>query len=690
MKLADKRVLLCDCEGTMKVDGGRLCKSLGATGDGEVFKHLCRTEVGRYADALETGEPLLVACTQEAPLFRELADDAGKGPGLSFVNIRERAGWTADKADITPKIAALLAETTVDVEPAGQISLKSDGVCLVYGAGQAAFDVARKLSGRLSVTLLLTDASDLIPPSTVDIGIYQGRIAAAKGALGGFEIVVDGYAPMVPSSRDCMQFMMARDGASSQCSLIFDMSGGDPLFPTHERRDGYFRVDPDHPVAIADAMFDISDLVGEFEKPLYVTYDGDLCAHSRNQQTGCTRCLDVCPASAIAPSGDQVEIDPVLCGGCGSCSAVCPSGAVTYAYPRREDLIARVQKLISTYLSAGGRDPVVLVHDGRHGMDMIAALARFGTGLPANVLPFAVNEVTQTGHDFIAAALAAGASRLVLLPDPKRADELQGLEAQTDLMNTFMAGIGHDANRVSVIVEQDPDAVEAALAGLQKLKALPPHDFVAVGGKRTIARAVFLKLAESAPAPQDIVALPEGAPYGRIAVDAEGCTLCLACSSACPMDAITASPDRPQISFVEQACVQCGICRTTCPESVIRLEPRLDLTTAALSPVVLKEEEPFECIRCGEPFGTRSTIERISAQLAGKHSMYQDSEMSELIKMCDSCRIEHQAHAENNPFEAGPRPRIRTTEDYIAEEESVRAGGKRTALTAEDFLADED
>ena len=40
---------------------------------------------------------------------------------------------------------------------------------------------------------------------------------------------------------------------------------------------------------------------------------------------------------------------------------------------------------------------------------MIDALARHGDGLPANVLPLAVNEVTQVGLEAIAAAFAYGA-----------------------------------------------------------------------------------------------------------------------------------------------------------------------------------------------------------------------------------------------------------------------------------------
>ena len=55
------------------------------------------------------------------------------------------------------------------------------------------------------------------------------------------------------------------------------------------------------------------------------------------------------------------------------------------------------------------------MHDDAHGGALIDALARHGDGLPANVLPLAVNEVTQVGIETVAAAFAYGASALRFL-----------------------------------------------------------------------------------------------------------------------------------------------------------------------------------------------------------------------------------------------------------------------------------
>ncbi len=671
--------LICNCERTMALDGATISAALGREAPLKVHSHLCRTEVASFEASLEGSDNLLVACTQEAPLFSEIAEDAAFAGSLSTVNIRETAGWASD-GDANPKVAALLAAASVPITPTGQKTITSNGVCLVYGAGQAALEAAKKLAGRLSVTLLLTDAEDLIPPDFADIPIALGRISAASGHLGAFRITVDGYAPLSPSSRATPDFVMARDGATSECDIIVDLSGGAPLFVGADKRDGYLRADPGYPTGIAEALWQASDLVGEFEKPIYVAYDPDICAHSRSEQVGCSKCLDTCPAGAIAPEGDIVVYDTGICGGCGGCVAVCPSGAVSYAFPRAGDLIARVQTTLEVYTRAGGETPMVLFHDDRHGTPLIGAMARFGRGLPVNVIPFAVHSVTALGHDVLASVFAAGASRIAVLAPPDRAEEMAALQAETVLTSAILDGLGLHGSRFDIIDDPDPDAVEARLHDLADAPPLPASAFVPTGPKREIARAAIQKLRDAAEAPPDVIALPEAAPYGRISIDTDGCTLCLACVSSCPVDALLDMADKPGVRFVEAACVQCGLCRTTCPESVISLEPRLNMAPSALSPVTLNEDEPFHCVECGKPFGTKATIERISAQLAGRHSMFQKEGAERVIQMCDDCRIAWQANQADNPFAAGPRPRVRTTADYLA----ARDG----SLSADDFLDD--
>ena len=675
-----KKLLVCNCEKTMKLNAEALARACASDAP-VIHSHLCRSQLDRFEAALATGEELLVACTQEAPLFTEVAEEAGTARPPAFVNIREQAGWCDAGQNPTAKIAALLKSASHRATPARLKSISSDGMCLVYGSGQAALETAQRLSVSLSVTLLLSDASGLELPQTMDLPLFRGTIRDIRGSFGDFSIRIDGYAPLLPSSRGGLDFAVERDGVTTRCSVILDMSGGQPLVTGPHHRDGYHRVDPGNPVGLLQAVLELAPMVGEFEKPLYVEMNGDICAHSRSKQQGCSKCLEACPAGAITSAGDHVSIDPGICGGCGSCHAVCPTGAASYAFPQQSDTIARASLMISTYIDAGGRDPVLLIHDQPHGGDVIAAIARHGKGLPANLLPFSQHAVTSFGHVEMAAALAAGAGRILLLCPPHRRDELEALATEVALLDSLADGFGIGTGRVELLVESDPDQVEAACWRETGALPLPAATFNAIGNKREIARTIFGKLRETSPAGADILPLPAGAPYGRVAIDTDACTLCMACVSVCPADAMRDTPESPELRFVEAACVQCGLCVATCPEKALKLTPRLNIAPAAMQVETLYREEPFHCIECGTPFATKSTIERISQQLAGKHHMFQGSNQSKLIQMCADCRVVSQANSENDPFAGASRPRPRTTEDYLAAEKGE--------LSADDFLIDD-
>ena len=680
-----ERLMICNCKKTMDLDGDRLRKALKADGELPVHAELCRGGIASFERALSQGEPLHIACTQEAALFREVAEEKGfEDADLTFTNIRETAGWCEAKSEAIPKMAALLAQAAYQAKPTGALTLNSEGVCLVYGAGQAALDVAVKLSRHLSVSVVLSDAGDVIPPSTVDIAINKGRIKSVSGHLGAFEVVVDGYAAVLPSCKDALEFSMSRDGAKSECDVIFDMAGGTPLVSAPDHRDGYFHVDPNHPVGIADAIFEAIDFVGEFEKPLYVAYDAGICAHARSGQVGCSNCIDTCPAGAISPDGDTVKIDPAICDGCGSCSAVCPTGAVSYAYPPRHDIIARAGVLLGTFERAGGKGPAILVHDHSHGAGLISAMARFGRGLPPSVLPLSVYSVYQIGHEAIAAMLTAGAEHVAIMARPDKPDDLPALTSQVELINVVLEKLGFEGRRVHVINETDPDAAQEKLYSFPDVLAIKGGNFDPVGSKRDIARSAFAKLHTAAPAKREFIELPAPAPYGCIEIDTGKCTLCLSCVGACPAGALADNADRPEVSFTESACVQCGLCRVTCPEDAITLVPRFNFTNDALSASVLHTEEPFECVRCAKPFGTRSMVEKVVERLEG-HSMFKNEAQLRLIQMCDNCRVITMAEKNDDPFSKGERPRIRTTDDDLLAEAQAEAAA--TTKSPKDYLS---
>ncbi len=669
-KISKCQLLLCNCEQTMKLDAGRLRNAFGLEEVPKIHGNLCRAQLGEFEKALALDDKqMMVACTQEAPLFREMATGNDRH-NLSFVNIRETAGWSNSGGKAEAKIAALIAAELIDPQPAGLLPVISGGNCIIFGKGQEALEVAQKLSGRLGVTLLLSDATDVFAPSATNFPIHCGKISSASGSMGKFNLIVDQFGSLKPSSRDQLLFQPGGDGVELSADLIFDLSGDSPLFSAQHGRDGYVSVQPGNKAQIAQAMLEISDLVGEFEKPLYVSYNATICAHSRSNQVGCSNCIDNCPTSAIFSAGEHVEVDPGICDGCGHCSSSCPTGAISYTYPNRSDLIARCQTMLSTYRGAGGKNAILLLHEDEHGGNLISAMARYGDGLAENVLPLGVQSVAHIGHEVLCAFFTCGVQSVVILAPDKKHDVQDTLEFQISLANLFLREMQFEYSmQIELLTEDNPDVVAGALAQIPVLKTPEPNNFIASANKRETARLALASLNTMAPVSIENIELPVGSPYGIIAVDPEKCTLCLACVGACPMGALADNPDCPQVSITENSCVQCGLCRVTCPENAISLQPRYNFDKSALSAVVLHREIPMDCVNCGKPFGSKSSIEKVIGMLAGKNPMFETSEQLDMLKMCEDCRVEAMAGITDDPMAVGTVPKVLTADDVLEEDE---------------------
>ena len=683
---------VCNCNGTMPLDA----KALGVT----MHQSLCRQEVGSFLKGLNDSDSIVVACTQEASLFSELAAQSEKPliAPLKFVNIREVAGWTQEAKTSGPKIAALLALSEMpEAEAVPVVSYESQGRLLIIGSSDQAIPWAEKLQTSLDVSVLCTEPGEL--PLARDYPIYSGVVTKLDGYLGNFSVSWDIRNPIdlemctrcgaclevCPENAIDLSFQIdlnkckahrscvtacASIGAisfdrqeierSSEFDLILDLRSS-PAMRMSQTPQGYFATGSD-PLDQALIMNQLLEMVGEFEKPKYFAYNEKLCAHGRNGKVGCSACIDVCSTGAIGSlfknGQGALEVNPNLCMGCGACSTVCPSGAMRYNYPSVPHQGKELKTIASVFNAEASKlnlelSPSLLLHNHKVGGQLIQSLGRSAhvlpkrfEGLPAFVVPYGIEHIASTGLELWLGALSFGFAEVILLlsgdEDPAYREALTN---QVELANAILNAYGFD-DRIQLLLtdsQEDLSPISKAMGDLRQRGSLKPicspASFGLSNQKRETLEAVLEHLQKQAKTrlPEAGATLPKNSLLGGLKINRDACTLCMSCVGSCPEGALLDNVDEPILSFIEKQCVQCGICVQTCPESALTLDPRLQSVEQRKQKQTLNETQAFHCISCGKPFGTAKMVDLMLAKL-GAHSAFSGAAMDRL-KMCGDCRV---------------------------------------------------
>ncbi|EKO3494096.1 4Fe-4S binding protein [Vibrio fluvialis] len=502
------------------------------------------------------------------------------------------------------------------------VSYESGGHTLILGPTSLIERTALQLSQMASVTLLSIDGEQ----GTHD-KLYFADTVEISGFLGAFKVIVENHG---------LNINLANAAIDHDCfDIVLDMSLNG-VMSEEVPVPGYFPVGRGFP-KLSDALEEIPELMGTFDKPKYFRLDTDLCAHSSRGVKGCERCVDACPAGALSSEGSEktghrIQINPYLCQGVGTCATSCPTEAIHYALPNPTDTQKFIERLLNNYHQAGGEKPIVLICSSRHEQYNLMALRV----LPENVIPVTVEELPSVGIDTWFAALVNGATQVLFAASRHMPPTiLRILNQEVSMAQSFLAHLGIRKETIDILYleslrEAAPTLCDEPLGlNLGELE----------GKKRDRLYVALDALATARGTEPGVQSLAATAPYGAIECSTTDCTLCMSCVAVCPTRALHHEGDSPSLKFIEQDCVQCGLCVKACPEKALTAVQQLNWNAAQRQSVVtLHQEEPAKCLRCHKPFAPQSMITMLQNKLRG-HSHFSDQASLDRIAMCEDCRV---------------------------------------------------
>lgn len=627
------KALFCTCNATVPLDEKNLRNTRANGTEVFIFDALCKNAL-EALPALDPGpDGVFIGCAREKDLFGKAIAKAG----LSEENLivwdlsefirdlpaHEAAHRALAYAEAARELFAKRQTTPTRIVSVGPMIVLS-------GPGTA--EVSRSLS-RLVDTLWIGD-----PAFAKGIKYICGKIIAARGSIGAFEIEVETGSP-VDHSRcvDCGACVTAcpHNAIGKDFRIDFDRCDSCRACENACEGIGAFSLDrksikiktdqiiwsegsaipipgiylPQTSEALLRASMEAlsTAIEGKVEATHSIVLDSAACVHFHAGKTGCTRCIDICPNNAIFPKGKSLSIGHELCSGCGQCVAACPTGAID-SLPWSYNAVGASLALFASAI--GDKAPLALICSDCDDVQPV----------PAGHIPYPYPKLSTIDASHILGALAAGAPGLAILPCPDCAASSQsGYTVALEILSRM------DAEGLitwgSGLMEPD----------ISKPEALKKIDFLSWEKKRPALAAILKSLVDATSGMHP----PLDGPFGGISVNSQRCSGCGACLDACHTDALKADEKRMALKTCEALCVACGLCEAVCPESAISVQAGLRWNSEVFRYRTAARVQGIACANCGKVFATRRAVETVVERLADRVNQ----RTRQLLMLCPDCRV---------------------------------------------------
>jgi ferredoxin/coenzyme F420-reducing hydrogenase delta subunit len=627
-------IFLCSCAGTIDIPLKELKKSFKKF-DGlsflETHDLLCQVDgLNHIIYDVKTFNPdeiLIAGCEKKQATFDDLAKAFGLPPPR-HVNIREGCGWVHERKDATAKAKGLI-NLSLAVSPVEERFIQRDvGRSVILIGENEAVRLAALLSNLADVTLISRargvygsiGAFDVeFEPNPID----QNLCIECKRCIEVCEdnaILDDVIIHITDSCTGCGKCLsVCPTNAINLEPEVLRVGAGQVILEDEDLTPERLGV---HLIGKQDDASIITGVVSLFDgvkKPRYLDYELSECASFSRGVSGCTLCH--CPSGAISrdPEG-RLAIDEISCEGCGLCQACCPISCIKLDVFSNERILSSIDALLTGASELKRR--IILFTSIEAGKELLDRVGRLRLKYPP-ILPVFLPSNAVLSKEHILRAFDAGADGVVILGE---------CEVELDLLKSCLDGFNLQ-DRMIEIEEFEPDRFLDELSGFaDRLKQSPIRRDEPVELEDFGNRGIFLTLIKSISrktnkVPEIMVASRE---FGLITIN-PSCTICDACGAICPTGAL--SKDENRIIFDYGICINCGLCEKVCPEGAIEIEAVLDLSKAIRHDrSEVASSELLYCARCGKPYMTQASLERIAEKFREKG--FDESP----LRYCDRCR----------------------------------------------------
>ncbi|MEO5365818.1 MAG: 4Fe-4S binding protein [Magnetococcus sp. WYHC-3] len=498
--------------------------------------------------------------------------------------------------------------------PAHRAILHSRGTLLIIGPAHRVSLALPCLPPETRAVVALSEGELTCPPRQ-HVLVWHGVLQHLEGYLGRFH-------PRSGADATGMDLAALAPHGDGWFDLVLDL-GDTALIQRECPPPGYFATTGPQEQIQAGVRW-LTPQQGHFQQPIRTAFDPGKCAQDRQGLPGCRLCLESCPAEAVSRGPHGVTVNPFLCRGCGACTQICPTGAI-HSAPPRDIHLSVLAVLAGSQRSEKGAAVTIAVRDQRNA----AASVPSGTALLAVECP------GQMGMELWFAALALGAASVVYhLADIGFATTRHVIAEQFQTARRILAACGGDPER---LVLWDGDGPAPGQPPPVDWEPLQLADLAMLRDKRSLLLTSLRRIVGHVATPRLPLPLESPATFGRIELDGQRCTLCLACSRICPSNALSAPTG--SLCFQENRCVQCGLCVGACPERIMRMTPRLDPRTLRDndSSVILKQADAMAlCRGCGSPHPSMGMLRSVTLLLQQNPALH--AKDTHMLDLCPGCR----------------------------------------------------